>query len=74
MVSTVFQIEVEPVNSFITVEGLEVKLRRIAGGVGLRVLSARQIEQEPEPSIQERLFSGRESGVGIDSELKRSGK
>lgn len=74
MVSTVFQIEVEPVNDFITVEGLEVKLRRIAGGVGLRVLSARQIEQEPEPGIHERLFSGRESGAGTDSELKRSGK
>ncbi len=62
MVSTVFQIEVEPVNDFITVEGLEVKLRRMAGGVGLRVLSARQVEVEEEASIQARLFSGRESG------------
>mgnify|MGYP006928200221 CR=1 FL=1 len=32
MVKAVFQIEVEPVNDFITVEGLEIKLRRMACG------------------------------------------
>lgn len=54
MVSTVFQIEVEPVNDFVSVEGLEVKLRRVAGGIGLRVLSARQVDENEQEDIQDR--------------------
>ncbi len=64
MVKSVFQIEVEPVNEFVTVEGLEVKLRRLAGGIGLRVLSARQVS-ENEPKEDQREDSNCRKGGNI---------
>jgi len=63
MVSKVFRIEVEPVTDWITTGGIEGKLRRMAGGVGLRVLSVQPMgeTEDQTTSIQDRLFSGRES-------------
>ena len=45
MVSKVFRIELEPLNEFITLEGVEAKIKRIAGGVGLRVISALPVDE-----------------------------
>lgn len=45
MVVTVFTIALEPVNEHITTEGLEAKLKLMAGCVGLRVLSAKKINE-----------------------------
>tara|TARA_R110002167_G_scaffold89368_1_gene241183 strand:+ start:5017 stop:5211 length:195 start_codon:yes stop_codon:yes gene_type:complete len=45
MVSKVFRIELEPVNEFISLDGLEAKLKRIAGGVGVRVISALPVDE-----------------------------
>ncbi len=63
MVSKVFRIEVEPVTDWITTGGIEGKIKRMAGGIGLRVISLRPIEEtnDQTTSIHERLFSGRKS-------------
>lgn len=50
MVSKVFRIELEPVNDFITLDGLEAKLKCIAGGVGVRVISALPVDETEEQS------------------------
>lgn len=48
MAVTVFKVAVEPVNDHIKVGSLEGKLRLIAGGVGLRVVSCEPVSQIPE--------------------------
>ncbi|MCA9015572.1 MAG: hypothetical protein KDA77_09610 [Planctomycetaceae bacterium] len=55
MVSKVFRIELEPINDFITMEGLEAKIKRIAGGVGLRVISALPVDETAEQSESDNL-------------------
>jgi len=40
MVATVFRIEIEPINEHVTADELLKKLRLMAGGCGLRVVSA----------------------------------
>ncbi|HCO24416.1 MAG TPA: hypothetical protein DIT97_15765 [Gimesia maris] len=44
----VFRIELEPVNEFISLDELEAKLKRIAGGVGVRVISALPVDETAE--------------------------
>lgn len=59
MTSKAFRIEVEPVNEFITTEGMQGKLRIMAGGVGLRLLSVCPIDEQEDhdTSMQARLIN-----------------
>ncbi|QDT19211.1 hypothetical protein [Gimesia chilikensis] len=58
MVSKTFKIELEGVNDWITTEGAEGKLKRIAGACGLRVLSLQPLDEQEDPdaSMQARLI------------------
>jgi len=58
MVSKTFKIELEGVNDWITTEGAEGKLKRMAGACGLRVLSLQPIDEQEDPdaSMQARLI------------------
>ena len=58
MTSKAFRIEVEPVNEFITTEGMQGKLRIMAGGVGLKLLSVHPIDEQEDhdTSMQARLI------------------
>jgi len=58
MASRAFRIEVEPVNEFITTEGMQGKLRIMAGGVGLKLLSVHPIDEQEDhdTSMQSRLI------------------
>lgn len=59
MVAKSFRIEVEPVNEFITTEGMQGKLRTVMGGVGLKLLSVHPIDEQEDhdTSMQSRLIS-----------------
>ena len=59
MASKAFRIEVEGVTEWITTDGIEGKLKRMAGGVGLRVLSLQPIDEQEDQdtSIQARLMN-----------------
>ncbi|QDU15506.1 hypothetical protein CA11_33310 [Gimesia maris] len=55
MVSAVYQIEVEPVSELIPLDGMEGKIQRMVGCVGLKLLSLKQIQKDQAESNQARL-------------------
>ncbi|QDT89154.1 hypothetical protein [Gimesia algae] len=74
MVKAVFQIEVETVGDLITLDGMEGKLQRMVGCVGLRALSVKQVDSDQAESVQARLIDwiGQQGGSASVSDIQRA--